>query len=264
MRVTEALYTWAERPEVRKGLIAVCEWATVDSRLQGYRERWAQDGVPISLEEAEYALHCLGYAAFNEQVEPIQYLMSTLVKTPSEDAVAGFIERAESKAPYWDALMAYKESRGSDISPMLSEWPPNGVERPNGRGRPRRWIFRDDVLIPKAIRKFEDCGLPVTSVHGPSIAVAVARVFGLSERNVARIWELAPNRSDKSSRYSDQPCQRCGCLKVPMYRHHRREFLCASCLPDRLPPDCREGLFPSPPHARSGVYRSFCNLRKVS
>ena len=107
MRVTEALYTWAERPEVRKGLIAVCEWATVDSRLQGYRERWAQDGVPISLEEAEYALHCLGYAAFNEQVEPIQYLMSTLVKTPSEDAVAGFIERAESKAPYWDALMAY-------------------------------------------------------------------------------------------------------------------------------------------------------------
>ena len=152
VRVTEALYTWAERPEVRKGLIAVCEWATVDSRLQGYRERWAQDGVPISLEEAEYALHCLGYAAFNEQVEPIQYLMSTLVKTPSEDAVAGVIERAESKAPYWDALMAYKESRGSDISPMLSEWPPNGVERQNGRGRPRRWIFRDDVLIPKRRR----------------------------------------------------------------------------------------------------------------
>ena len=83
VRVTEALYTWAERPEVRKGLIAVCEWATVDSRLQGYRERWAQDGVPISLEEAEYVLHCLGYAAFNEQVEPIQYLMSTLVKTPA-------------------------------------------------------------------------------------------------------------------------------------------------------------------------------------
>ena len=217
----------------------MCEWATVDSRLQGYRARWAQGGVPISLEEAEYALCCLGYAAFNEPVEPIQYLVSTLGKTPSEDVIAGFIERAESKAPYWDTLKAYKESRGGDISPMLSEWPPNGAKRPNGSGRPRRLIFRDEVLIPKAIRKLEGCGLPVTSIHGPSIAVAVARVFGLSERNVARIWESAPNRSDKSSRYRDQPCQKCGCLKVPTYRYHRGEFLCAGCLPDRLPPDHR-------------------------
>lgn len=55
----------AVSPVVRviEALRALREWATVDSRLQEHRERWEQNGIPISVEEAEYALRCLGYAA---------------------------------------------------------------------------------------------------------------------------------------------------------------------------------------------------------
>ena len=236
VRAFEALCAWAEQPEGRAVLLAIHEWATVDCRLQEHRRRWEQEGIPISAEEAEYALRCLGWAAFNEQVEPAQYLAPTLENNPSEEVFAKYIERAKSEAPYWDALAAYKESHGGDVLPMLSEWPSKGVKRPHGRGRPRRWIFRDEVLIPEAIRKLEGCGLPVTSEDGrPSIAAAVARVLGLTERNVAAIWESAPNRSDKHSRrrYSNQLCHKCGRPRVPMYRHWQCEFLCKVCLPDR-------------------------------
>ena len=240
VRPFEALCAWAEQPEGRAVLLAIQEWATVDCRLQEHRRRWQQDGIPISTEEAEYALRCLGWAAFNEQLEPAQYLAHTLENNPSGEVFARYIERAESEAPYWDALVSYKESHGGDISPMLSEWPSKGAKRPHGRGRPgrpRRWIFRDEVLIPEAIRKLEGCGLPVTSEDGrPSIAAAVAKVFCLTERNVAAIWESAPNRSDKHSRrrYSNQLCRKCKRPEVPMYRHRRREFLCEVCLPGKL------------------------------
>lgn len=236
VRALEALRAWAAQPEGRAVLLAVHEWATVDCRLQEHRRRWKQEGIPISTEEAEYALRCLGWAAFNEQVEPAQYLTQTLENNPSEAVFASFIERAESEAPYWDALASYKESHGGDILPMLSKWPSKGAKRPHGRGRPRRWIFRDEVLIPEAIQKLEGCGLPVTSASGPSITAAVGRTFGMTERNVAAIWESAPNRSDKHSRqrYSNQPCHKCGRPKVPMYRHCRCEFLCEVCLPGKL------------------------------
>ena len=232
VRVSRALRAWAEQPEVRAALLAFQEWATVDSRLQEHRERWEQKGIPIRVEEAEYALRCLGYAAFNKPVELRQYLAHELENTPSEEVIARYIEHAESKARYWDALIAYKESHGGDVSPMLSEWPPKGAKRPNGRGRPPQWVFRNEILIPKAIRKLEGCELPVTSADGrPSIAAAVARVFGLTERNVAAIWESTPNRSGKHSRqrYSNQPCHVCGRPKVPMWRAQQGNFRCEHC-----------------------------------
>ncbi len=232
VRVIGALRAWAEQPEVRAALLALREWATVDSRLQEHRARWEQKGIPISVEEAEHALRCLGHAAFNEPVEPSQYLAHELENTPSEEVIARYIEHSESKARYWDALMTYKKSHGGDVSPMLSEWPPKGAKRPNGRGRPPQWLFRDEVLIPEAIRKLKDRGLPVTSADGrPSIAAAVARVFGLTERNVAAIWESTPNRSGKHSRqrYSNQPCHVCGRPKVPMWRAQQGNFRCEHC-----------------------------------
>ena len=235
MRAIEALLAWAKRPKIRAGLLAIHEWATVDNRLQEHRERWERERIPIRVEEAEYALHCLGYAAFSEQVDPAQYLEHELEKTPNEEVIASYIEHAESEALYWDALVAHKESHGGDVSAMLSGWPPKGAKRPSGRGRPPLWKFRDEVLIPKAIRKLEGCGLPVTSKDGPSIAAAVARVFGLTESNVARIWESAPNRTGKRSRqrYSNQPCHMCGQPKVPMYRAGRNLFECNHCTPPR-------------------------------
>ena len=44
----------AVSPVVRviEALRALREWATVDSRLQEHRERWEQNGIPISVEEA--------------------------------------------------------------------------------------------------------------------------------------------------------------------------------------------------------------------
>ena len=42
VRVSRALRAWAEQPEVRAALLALQEWATVDSRLQEHRERWEQ------------------------------------------------------------------------------------------------------------------------------------------------------------------------------------------------------------------------------
>ena len=128
VRAFEALCAWAEQPEGRAVLLAIHEWATVDCRLQEHRRRWEQEGIPISAEEAEYALRCLGWAAFNEQVEPAQYLAPTLENNPSEEVFAKYIERAKSEAPYWDALAAYKESHGGDVLPMLSEWPSKGVK----------------------------------------------------------------------------------------------------------------------------------------
>ena len=236
VRAIEALCAWAMQPEGREVMLAIHEWATVDSRLQEHRKRWEQEGIPISAEEAEYALRCLRWAAFNEQVEPAEYLAHTLENTPSEEVIGRYVERAESEAPYWDALAAYKESHGGNVSPMLSEWPSKGAKRPNGRGRPRRWIFRDEVLIPEAIRKLEGCGLPVTSAAGPSIAAAVGRAFGLTERNVAAIWESTPNRFDKHSRqhYSNQLCRKCNRPTVPMYRHRRSKVFCEVCLPGKL------------------------------
>lgn len=232
VRVMEALRAWSERPEARAAMLEFREWATVDSRLQQHRERWEQDGIPISVEEAEYALRCLRYAAFNQPVEPRQYLAHELNNTPSDEMIARYIEHAESKVHYWDALMAYKEARGGNVSPLLLKWPPKGAKRPSGRGRPPRWTFRNEVLIPKAIQKLEGCGLPVTSADGgPSIAVAVARVFGLTARNVAAIWESTPNRSGKHSRqrYSNQPCRVCGCLKVPLWRAQQGNSRCERC-----------------------------------
>ena len=231
VRVVGALQAWAEQPKVRTALLAIHELATVDSRLQGYRERWEQKGIPISVKEAERTLRCLGYATFNEPVEPSQYLAYKLENTSSEEMIARYIEHAESKVFYWDALIAYKESHGGDVLPMLSEWPPKGAKRPNGRGRPPQWKFRNEILIPKAIQKLEGCGLPVTSADGSSIAAAAARVFGLSARNVATIWESTPNRSGKHSRqrYSNQPCHMCGHPKVPMWRAQRIDFRCDHC-----------------------------------
>ena len=227
---------WAERPEVRATLLAIREWATVDVRLQEYRRRWESQRIRISVDEAKYELHCLMYAAFNEQVEPVRYLVHRLGETPSEDEIGKYIERAESKRLYWDALAAYKESLGQgggDIPPMLSCWPPKGAERPNGRGRPPRWIFRDQDLIPKSIQQLEGCGLPVTSADGRSIAAAVAEVFGLTERNVAAIWESTENRCNKRSRqrYASQPCHMCGYPKVPKWRAERDDFRCERCAP---------------------------------
>ena len=232
VRVIEALRLWAERPEGRAAMLAFREWATVDIRLQEHRERWEQNRIPISVEEAEYALRCLGYAAFNKPVERSQYLAHELENAPGEEVIARYIEHAESKACYWDALMAHKESHGSDVPPMLLEWPPEGAIRPNARGRPPQWTFRNEVLIPQAIQKLEGCGLPVTSAEGrPSIAAAVARVFGLTERNVAAIWEATPNRSSKHSRqrYSNQPCRMCRRPKVPTWRARHGDFRCKEC-----------------------------------
>ena len=232
VRVIGALRAWAEQPEVHAALCALREWATVDSRLQEHREQWEQNGISISVEKAEYALRCLGYAAFNEPVEFRQYLAHELKNTPNDDVIARYIEHAGSKAHYWDALMAHKESHGSDVPLMLLEWPPKGATRPNGRGRPPQWAFRNEVLISEAIRKLEGCGLPVTAGEGrPSIAAAVARVFGVTERNVASIWESTPNRSGKHSRqrYSNQPCPVCGRPKVPVWRARHGNFRCEQC-----------------------------------
>ena len=88
VRVSRALRAWAEQPEVRAALLALQEWATVDSRLQEHRERWEQKDIPIRVEEAEYALRCLGYAAFNKPVELGQYLAHELENTPSEEVIA--------------------------------------------------------------------------------------------------------------------------------------------------------------------------------
>ena len=109
-------------------------------------------------------MHCLMYARFNKQVEPVQYLMDDLGETPREDMIARYIKHAESKALYWDALEAYKESLiqgGRKIPPVLSGWSPKDTKRPDGRGRPLRWIFRDEKLIPENIKKLEGCGLRI-------------------------------------------------------------------------------------------------------
>ena len=227
---------WAERPEVRATLLALREWATVDVRLQEYRQRWESQRVPISVDEAKYELHCLMYAAFNEQVDPVRYLVHKLGEAPSEEELGEYFKRAESKRIYWDALEAYKESLGQEgrgMPSVLLGWPPRGAERPNGGGRPRGWIFRDQDLIPKSIQKLEGCGLPVTSADGPSIAAAVADVFSLTERNVAAIWESAENRCNKRSRqrYFSKPCNMCGRPKVPKWRAARDDFRCVHCAP---------------------------------
>ena len=231
-----AFRTWANRPEVSAALLAIREWALVEDRLQEYRWRWESEGITISAEEATYALHCLMYAAFNEQVEPVQYLVHDLGESPGEDAIEKHIKRAKSTALYWDALTLHKQSLiegGKEVPPVLSGWPPKGMKRPDGRGRPPRWIFRDEELIPETIQKLDGCGLPVTSRDSPSIVGAVAEVFGLSERNVRAIWESAPNRSGKRTRYTygNRPCRMCGQPSVPTWRAQRDEFWCKRCVP---------------------------------
>ena len=227
---------WAARPDVQVTLRAIYDWVTVDSRLQAYRERWESEGIPMTLQEAEYALHCLRYAAFNESVDPVRYLVHKLGETPSEDAIRRYIDLAESKAIYWDALAEYKRAltQGSEgYQSMLSSWPPEGAKRPNAGGRPPRWIFRNETLIPKAIQKLSGCGLPFTSHEGDSLAKAVANVFDLTERHVAAIWEDAPTRADKHSRkrYANQPCRMCGDAKVSTWRAKRDDFRCERCAP---------------------------------
>ena len=147
-----------------------------------------------------------------------------------------YIQRAESKALYWDALDVYKESLiqgGREVPPVLSGWPPQGTKRPDGRGRPAQWIFRDKELVPESIQKLEGCGLAFTSRDGPSIVAAVADVFGLSKRNVRAIWESAPHRPDKRTRniYGSPPCRMCGQPSVPTWRVQRDYFWCKRCVP---------------------------------
>ena len=231
-----AFRTRANRPEVSAALLAMREVALIDDRLGEYRQRWEFEGIPISAQEATYALHCLMYAVFNEPVDPVQYLIHDLGETPSEDAIAKYIYRAKSSALYWDALTMHKEFLTEDdqeVPPVLSGWPPKGAKRPEGRGRPPRWIFRDEELIPESIQKLEGLGLPVTSRDGPSIVAVVAEVFGLSKRNVRAIWESAPNRSSKRTRdpYGNQPCRMCGQLSVPTWRTQRADYWCKRCVP---------------------------------
>ena len=38
--------------------------------LKRYRARWETEGIPITVEEATYALRCLMYASFSEPVDP--------------------------------------------------------------------------------------------------------------------------------------------------------------------------------------------------
>ena len=232
----DSFNAWAARPDVQATLRAIYDWVTVDSRLQAYRERWESEGIPVTLQEAEHALHCLRYAAFNEQVDPVRYLVHELGETPSEDAVRRYIHLAESKAIYWDALAEYKcaLTQGSEgYQPLPSSWPPEGAKRPNASGRPPRWIFRNENLIPEAIQKLSGCGLPVTSHEGDSLAKAVANVFDLAARHVAAIWEVASTRADKRSRkrYASQPCRMCGDVKVSTWRAKRDDFRCERCAP---------------------------------
>ena len=152
--------------------------------------------------------------------------MHELKKTPTEELIARYIEHAESKRNYWDALIQHRESltqADAEIPPILSSWPSRSAKRPSGRGRPPRWLFRDQTLIPEAIRQLEGCGLPVTSADGPCIAWAVADVFGLEERNVAAIWERAPNRPDKRPR---RPVRRTAVLC--MWSHEGAIVACES------------------------------------
>ena len=107
--------------------------ALIDDRLQGYRRRWESEGIPISVEEATYALHCLMYAAFSEPVEPVQYLVHDLGETPSEDTIAKYIKHAKFTALYWDALTLHKQfliEGGKEVRQCFRVGPPKGAIRP--------------------------------------------------------------------------------------------------------------------------------------
>ena len=216
--------------ELRPLFFAIHELATGDERLRKYRQRWEFEGIAMTVAEAEYELICSVIASFNEQVDPAEHLLHVVGKDPGEGEIQRYIKCAESKALYWDALAAYKGSRSDgDVPSLLSDWPSTSAQRPSGRGRPPRWIFRNEVLIPEAIRKLEGCGMPVTSKDGPSISAAVAAVFKVSESTVADAWRDAPNRT-RHSRERTVPCVRCG-TSIPKFLADRHRSLCTKCRP---------------------------------
>ena len=216
--------------ELRPLFFAIHELATGDERLRKYRQRWEFEGIAMTVAEAEYELICSVIASFSEQVDPAEHLLHVVGKDPGEGEIQRYIKCAESKALYWDALAAYKGSRSDGHVPsLLSDWPSTSAQRPSGRGRPPRWIFRNEVLIPDAIRKLEGCGMPVTSKDGPSISAAVAAVFKVSESTVADAWRDAPNRT-RHSRERTVPCVRCG-TSIPKFLADRHRSLCTKCRP---------------------------------
>ena len=228
-----ALQKWAEQPEVQAAFNALRDIATVDERLREYRRRWERERIPISIDEAKHALLCLAYASFDEPVHAAEYLAHELGKAPSDEALAQFIGSAHHSPDHWDALAQTRQEllqANGEVPAALSNWP-NRPRPPSRQGRPPKQWFRDRVLIPEAIRELEGCGLPVTSAEGPCIAEAVADVFGLQARNVAAIWERAPERSEKRSRspYSETPCVLCGAAVMPKWRASRSDFRCRSC-----------------------------------
>ena len=232
----EALEKWAKQPEVRAGLNALRDIATVDERLRAYRRRWETERIPISILEAKHALLCLAYASFDEPVDAAEYLAYELGKAPNDEALTQYIETARHSPEHWDALAQFRQTllqANDGVPAALANWP-NRPRPPSRQGRPPKRWFRDRILVPEAIRKLEGCGMPVTSAEGPCIAVAVAEVFDLQARNVAAIWERAPGRSEKRSRTvcAEDPCVLCGALTVPKWRAARFDCRCLKCAPE--------------------------------
>ena len=125
-----------------------------------------------------------------------------------------------------------------DVDKWFEASPP--VKRPRGgRGRIPHLFNPRNEFIAACLRTWKDCGLPVTSLNGSSLAGAMAEAWGISMRSVRKVWERAEEvRPDKRSRAyfaPDVTCARCGCLKVPVWRAQRGpEPLCKRCSPARF------------------------------
>ena len=84
------------------------------------------------------------------------------------------------------------------------------VNPPRGKHDPRLTGGRD-FLVVDLLCRLEGCGLPVTSMKGPSLARAMSKAWGsISENQVAKIWRdasplLRPDRKRRIRR-----CAKCG------------------------------------------------------
>ena len=131
------------------------------------------------------------------------------------------------------------------------------VPRPRGRDDPRLTLRRN-AYIGYMLAELGECGLPVTSRCGDSLAGALAKALDLpesAESTIAKVWKDAPLRSrqlydalpaelripeslirDSRDRYAKGvPCAKCGKAgKVPKFRAREGgSGLCTDCKPPR-------------------------------
>ena len=139
---------------------------------------------------------------------------------------------------YFVGIMSRYESAGNSLDgeeQLFLEraqeiWCARSVNRPRGRYDPRRSIVQNTAVYT-CLQALANCGLPVTSLEGDSLAGAMADTTGIPVHTICDAWRDVELRTDQRRR--QRRCAGCGKLAGEGARRigpdHSSDLLCRAC-----------------------------------